>query len=165
MSADARRAFSRQVAHKLHFAGLCLQRAEAADTAARREALESALFHLAGAYGAFVAEVLAVAGGVRFGDYHDVMQYVEHVPASASPELERLRLAGAGGWLGEMLDAWRGLARVQVMREPKSFDAPVQAIPVLQLAADAVPELAQVMVWRRELSGLFDELRESLAEW
>lgn len=163
MSADARRAFSQRVAQCLHFAGLALQRASDSP-ASRLEASEAAVQHLAMAYGAFVGEILAVAGGVSFADRQCINMWLNELPDVSAPEIARLRAESEQGAMASLLSAWRALSQVEIVRTPKAHETPTaDLIPLRHVPERIDPE--RVGEWRLVLVALIDELREGLAEW
>ena len=159
----------RRVNQKLAYAGWALRDAGAGGTPAVREAaVETVIFHLAGAYRAFIAEIVgdehvrrpadatpgdsAVATARRWADYLP--------PALA----ELVSLEEAGAWPTELLAAWQWACRLEEAASVSPAGSDVIALAPAQ-GAGRPASLPDCTRWYEALQAEVERLRESMQEW
>ncbi len=162
---------------KLNFARVAVD-AAAADPAAdplrgavRRAALvEAAVYHLQGAWHAFLNEV-AENTGLGGNPVADAAELGARA-AAAGVDSESLReIAGLAGapesWLCALERAWQGSWRPRAVPPRAGDGGPGGTLLAVESAdaPDAAPDLATCARWLEEMRRLVERLREGMEEW
>lgn len=128
---------------------------------------QSCLFHLVGAYRAFIWEVANTYDEAyeNSQSLHGLLQLArEH--GKTVTELERVYAleSSAGSWLNNMMSMWQHIDNVNPEVATQAKEAVnLNAIEV-RVVSD-IDELAQLHDWYDNLSQLIEEIRQMLSEW
>lgn len=162
---------------KIYFAGLALEAWRAAEAAQAlnaqtqiQAARENALFHL---YGALLGLGHEIAGYYRLpqAGATRVEQLLtrEVLEAAPSPELaELVELAqDRHSWVGQLLDAYRGLFEPPREAKKAKVDPAVALISAVSVAEveEVVLDLQTLGDWQQQLRQLAARFREGMSEW
>ncbi|MEE2731618.1 MAG: DUF6586 family protein [Pseudomonadota bacterium] len=128
---------------------------------------QSCLFHLLGAYRAFIWEVANTYDEVYDG-HQSLDAFLTRVRAGdkSIPELEQVYAleATTDSWLNRMLALWMRVNEVN----PDAISKPKEAVNLNAIEVrvfDAVDEFAQLHDWYDNLSSVIEEIRQLLGEW
>ena len=153
---------------KFYFCRLaCKQAAQIQDKQLYQASCETAIFHLQGAYYAFLQEL---AQFYRIDTAAPSIEYLEQQLASktlVSPELERLKQSRQDGVLANILNAYQ---RCQYMPKPE-LSAIEQStntdliVNVVTLSNQWLPDEQTIREWRHEFMAFIDSLRAGMAEY
>jgi len=127
----------------------------------------SCLFHLVGAYRAFIWEV-ANTYDEAFASSQTLQSFLQQARdhGKTVTELERVYEleSSSGSWLNNMMSMWEHINNVnpEVSTQPKEA-VNLNAIEV-RVVSD-MDELAQLHDWYDNLSQLIEEIRQMLSEW
>jgi len=164
-----------QANQKCYFARFYLEAIELAandESVINRKALlaahqQSCLFHLVGAYHAFIWEVAHTYDEpyAAFESLADLLQRV-HANGKTIGELERVfeLESTAGSWLYQMLTVWQRINQVN----PEATSKPREAANLNSIEVRVVTEIdefAQLHDWYDNLLSLIEEIRQLLGEW
>lgn len=160
----------RRVNQKLAYAGWALHDAGAGGSGsppAREAAVEAVIFHLVGAYRAFLAEIIS--------DEH-VRRPAKAVPADSAvvtasgwpdylpPALaELVSLEQSGAWPAQLLGAWQWACRRAEAPSPSAGGDVIALVSVS--GSSAVPSLGDCRRWFEALQALVERLRDDMQEW
>lgn len=153
---------------KLYFARLSCQQADLAEQAQQAQAhKEAAVFHLHGAFLAFMQELVRY---YRLTDVTPTLHSIETALANkgqVSPEVSILQQQSKQGVLAALLRAYR---MCQYAPEPSSPEPEQEAssqliIKVTQSAQAWLPDTEILREWHREISALIDSFRHDMVEF
>ncbi len=154
---------------KLYFAKMAMQQVDSATEDAVKQAnYEAAVFHLHGAYLAFLQELcrfyklspqLASAEAVRLA---------LEVKGQISPEVAQIQgLEQVGQWLQRLQQAFHDCQLVPEPAEPQpEVELPESLIMrVASPVSEQPSDLICVQQWYKQLHALINEFRREMAEW
>lgn len=153
---------------KLYFARLSCQQAEQTEHAQQAQAhREAAVFHLHGAYLAFMQELVRY---YRLSDGAPTLHAIETALAQkgqVSPEVTVLLQQSKQGVLAELLRTYR---MCQYAPEPSTPEPEQEAssqliIKVTQSAQAWLPDTQILREWHREISAMIDGFRHEMVEF
>lgn len=152
---------------KLYFCRLSCQAAENADDKQQYQAhCESAIFHLQGAFLAFLQEL---ARFYNLTDPAPTLQTIEQKLADktqVSPEVMRLSQQLQSGFLAEINRAYQ---RCQYAPAPEQISSPQATIDlivnVVTLSSQWLPDPPTIREWRVQLLDLIEQLRAGMVEY
>lgn len=153
---------------KFYFCRLaCKQAAEVVDKQLYQASCETAIFHLQGAYFAFLQEL---AQFYRIDIHAPSIDYLEQVLGAktlVSPELERLKQIKQDGVLANILNAYH---RCQYMPKPELANVEHTAsndliVNVVTLSNQWLPDEKTIREWRHEFMAFIDSLRAGMVEY
>lgn len=153
---------------KFYFCRLaCKQAAQIQDKQLYQANCETAIFHLQGAYYAFLQEL---AQFYRIDTPTPSIEYLEEQLATktlVSPELERLKQIRQDGVLANILNAYQ---RCQFMPKPElsTIEEATSSdliVNVVTLSNQWLPDEQTIREWRHEFMAFIDSLRAGMAEY
>ncbi|WP_227431330.1 DUF6586 family protein [Psychrobacter sp. I-STPA6b] len=153
---------------KFYFCRLaCKQAVQAVDKQIYQASCETAIFHLQGAYFAFLQEL---AQFYRIEVTAPSIEYLEEKLAEktfVSPELERLKQVKQVGVLANILNAYQ---RCQFAPKPELPLTEVASggdliVNVVTLSNQWLPDEQTIRGWRQEFMDLIDALRAGMQEY
>lgn len=168
MSSRVARLNAGRTNQKLYFTRLTLQQLpQLTEESERLAALEAAIFHLHGAYLAFLQEL------ARFYKLSPSLGSTQAIRAAlaersqVSPEVSQMEQLQEGQWLGQLQQAF---ADCQLAPEPPE-PQPEAELPEGFIARSAMPqeslmpEPEHVQAWLQALQNLIRDFRREMAEW
>lgn len=153
---------------KLYFARLAYQQAEQLDHVQQAQAArEAAVFHLHGAFLAFLQELVRY---YRLNDLHPTLKSIEvemALKGQVSPEVMVLQQLAKQGLIAELKRAYRlcQYAAEPAAVEPEAETSSNLIIKVTQSPQAWLPDSAILREWHRDLSQLFDGFRNEMVEF
>ncbi len=153
---------------KFYFAKIAMQHSEqASDDASKQAHYEAAVFHLHGAFLAFLQELSRFYKLSAQLATTEAIRLALDAKGQVSPEISQLQVLEDGQWLGQLQQVF---ATIQLAADPVEPQPEAELADSLIMRAAPIQEqprfdMAQVQDWYKHLQRVMSEFRQEMVEF